>query len=561
MRYLKRLLGLWLALVFCLGALAVLGEDIEACVHSGEAYANLRSEPSRDARVLARIANGSRVNVLQCDRDWWRVSFGPLEGYMYAGVLSASEGELHESPAPSPSPAPPSGGQSVFVSPFSFAADRSALTQQVGYGESLVDYQAHLSTSIAYPVTGVPALDEALVRWVRDTHAIYLSEFEDLAHANPGRDAESELTVHYSAYLTDRYVGVLEAGWYVSPFQPRSQDVLYALNADLATGELLTWENIFRPERLADVYAMVQARLGQIPESLLAGWSGAVDGSWLENAVLTDAGVALALPRGEFLPDALGTQWILLPYGELEGLLRIETPRQIAPPDPTAPPAPSALPGQRVIDPARPVIALTFDDGPSEYTQSILDLLTQYGGAATFCVVGNRVSNFEDEIRAIAAQGSEIATHTWSHKKLTTLSRSEIERQIKQAVEAVQKIADVPVRFIRPPYGSVNDKVRSVAKGLGMPVAMWSIDTEDWRTMSARKTEAAILENVKNGSIILMHDVHEPTARAMQRVIPALAERGYQLVTLSELFALREGGAQAGVVYSHLDPAKIVVAP
>ena len=538
-------------LCFCLLAASISARADDAVVDRGVEYANLRSAPSQDARVIARIANGSRLRVLDSDGEWVHVAFGPLEGYVHADMLEAS-GEAVLAPTAAPPSAP--------GNPYLFSIGDTPLTQQVGYGESLVDYQVHLSTSISYPVTGIPRMDEAISKWAKDIHAQLLSELEDLVYTNPAEDAESELTVHYSSYLTDRYVGVLEAGWYDSPFFARSLDILRAFNADLATGELIAGEDFFLPEHLPDVYALIEAKLDQIPESTLPARTVPVDASWLDNALLTDTGVAIALTRGDYLPEAMGMQLIELPYAQVEPYLRIPMPQQIVQPHLTPRPG-TAQPGTRVIDPSRPVVALTFDDGPSEYTEGILELLTAYDGAATFCVVGNRVSNYEDQIRAIAAQGSEIATHTWSHKKLTTLSASEMERQIMQAVESVQKIVDVPVRFIRPPYGSVNDDVRAVARRLGMPIAEWSIDTEDWRTLSARKTEKAILDNVKNGSIVLMHDIHAPTAEAMKRVIPELSRRGYQLVTLSELFSLREGDAQAGVVYSHLDPKKIKTTP
>lgn len=543
--------ALTLLLFLCLltAGLSVRADD--AVVDREVEYANLRSAPSQDARVIARIANGSRLRVLDTDGEWVHVAFGPLNGYVHADMLEGFGDVVLAQTAQPPS---------VPGNPYLFSIGDTPLTQQVGYGESLVDYQVHLSTSISYPVTGIPLMDEAILKWARDIHAQLLSELEDLAYASPEENAESELTVHYSAYLTDRYVGVLEAGWYDSPFFTRSLDILRAFNADLATGELLVGQDFFQPECLPDVYALIESKLDRIPESTLPERPVPVDASWLDNALLTDTGVALALTRGDFLPEALGMQLIELPYAEIESYLRIPVPKQITQPRATPRPG-TALPGTRVIDPTRPVVALTFDDGPSEYTEGILDLLTAYDGAATFCIVGNRVSNYEDQIRAIAAQGSEIATHTWSHKKLTALSASEMERQIMQAVEAVQKIVDVPVRFIRPPYGSVDDNVRRVAKRLGMPIVEWSIDTEDWRTLSARKTEKAILDNVKNGSIILMHDIHAPTAEAMKRVIPELSRRGYQLVTLSELFSLREGDAQAGVVYSHLDPGKIKTTP
>ncbi len=517
----------------------------------------MRSAPSPDAQIIARIASGSQMKVLDASGDWWLVSFGPLTGYMDAASLDVPDGVslVSASPAVAPSADESSLSPSAPDSPYRFAPDEAELVHQVGYSESLVDYQAHLATSIFYPVTGIPAMDEAIVRWARDTHAVHLSSLEDLANAHPEADAESELTVHYNAYLTDRYVGVLEAGWYRSPFLAREEDVLRTFNADLSTGQLLTYGDIFQRDRLNDVCALLAARVSQIPE--LAGDAPEIDVGWLQNLVLTDKGVAVALARGEYLPAYLGAQLIVLPYAEVASLLQIPMPQaRLQTPQPAKTDAPQS--GPRTIDPTRPMVALTFDDGPSEYTGEILDLLTQYGGAATFCIVGNRVSSYPDQIRAIAAQGSEIATHTWSHQKLTSLNSASMERQIMRPIEAVHEIVDAPVRFLRPPYGAVDSNVRAVARKLGMPIVLWSIDTEDWRTMNADKTARAILKNVKNGSIVLMHDVHQPTLQAMRTVIPELAARGYQMVTLSELYSVREGGAQPGVVYSHLDPNKIV---
>lgn len=541
------------ALVMCVSwmLLAPARAESVAFTHGDVA---MHSAPSPDAQVIARIAGGSQMTVLDASGDWWHVSFGPLTGYMEAASLDVPGGV---SPVPTAGPAAASTADAAFTpsSPYRFAPDEAVLVHQVGYSESLVDYQAHLSTSIFYPVTGVPAMDEAIVRWAKDTHAVHLASLEDLSNAHPEADAESELTVHYNAYLTDRYVGVLEAGWYRSPFLAREEDVLRTFNADLSTGQLLTYGDIFRRDRLNDVCALLASRLAQI--SALEGDMPEVDVGWLQNLVLTDTGVAIALARGEYLPAYLGAQLVVLPYAEIADLMQIPVP-QARPqtPQPAKTDAPQT--GPRTIDPTRPMVALTFDDGPSEYTSEILDLLTQYGGAATFCVVGNRISSYPDQIRAIAAQGSEIATHTWSHQKLTSLGAESMERQIVRPIEAVHEIVDVPVRFIRPPYGSVDSNVRAVARKLGMPIVLWSIDTEDWRTMNADKTARAILKNVKNGSIVLMHDVHQPTLQAMRTVIPELAARGYQMVTLSELYSVREGGAQPGVVYSHLDPNKIV---
>lgn len=205
------------------------------------------------------------------------------------------------------------------------------------------------------------------------------------------------------------------------------------------------------------------------------------------------------------------------------------------------------------IDPERPMVALTFDDGPSSYTEEILRLLREHGGRATFCVIGTRLEEYPEAVQKAAAQGCEIATHTWSHKDLTSLNEAGVRRQLTRSMEAITEITGQPVRVLRPPYGGVNRTVRSVAKALNLTIVTWSIDTRDWSTQNADTTARTILRKVQNGSIILCHDSQGSTARAMKQVIPALLEQGYQLVTVSELLSFSKTGGEAGKVYNHLD--------
>ncbi len=201
---------------------------------------------------------------------------------------------------------------------------------------------------------------------------------------------------------------------------------------------------------------------------------------------------------------------------------------------------------RRRIDLNGQMVALTYDDGPSQYTPVILDLLRQHGGVATFFVVGERVSSYADTIRSACSMGCEIGNHTYSHQILTKVGVPSIQNQINSTNAAVQNVTGVSPVVMRPPGGGQNSTVRSAA---GMPLILWSIDTLDWKTKNASSTQAAVLNHVKDGDIILMHDLYNPTAEASRVIIPELVRRGYQLVTVSELAECRRGMIK-GAVYN-----------
>ena len=184
------------------------------------------------------------------------------------------------------------------------------------------------------------------------------------------------------------------------------------------------------------------------------------------------------------------------------------------------------------IHPGKPMIALTFDDGPGAYTEDLLALLEEYDSRATFFVLGQQVKSFPTSIKKMKEIGCEIGNHTYAHKRLTELSEKDMKAQINKTNKAVKEVIGEGTKLVRPTYGSVNSAVRKYVK---YPLIMWSLDTEDWKLKDAAKISEAILTQVKDGDIILMHDIHDFTMEAMKTVIPELVEEGYQLVTVSEL--------------------------
>ena len=198
------------------------------------------------------------------------------------------------------------------------------------------------------------------------------------------------------------------------------------------------------------------------------------------------------------------------------------------------------------IDPDKPMIALTFDDGPSVYTEEILDQLEKYDARATFFVVGERVSEYASTIQRAHSIGCEIGNHSWSHPDLSTISVSAMKKELEKTDAAIEKITGEVPALLRPPYGGVDADVRANA---GKPLIHWSVDTRDWSTRSSSSTINSVLNNARDGSIVLMHDIYSSTKSAAVSLIPTLISKGYQLVTVSEMAAYRGITLEDGTVY------------
>ncbi len=221
-----------------------------------------------------------------------------------------------------------------------------------------------------------------------------------------------------------------------------------------------------------------------------------------------------------------------------------------------ASPVPAPGPGLPPIDPSRPVVALTFDDGPcSGVTSSILDTLLKHQVVATFFVVGDRLKGHEHLLDRMAKEGHEIGNHGYSHKKLTSLPQDELTRQVEATQSAVSNASGYTPQLLRPAYGLHDDAVR---QGANMPLVLWSLDPRDWQLKDAEKVCQAILDKVKDGDIVLMHDIHKSTAVALELLIPQLLNRSFQFVTVSQAFQACKKPCEAGSVYYRIPrpPAK-----
>jgi peptidoglycan/xylan/chitin deacetylase (PgdA/CDA1 family) len=214
--------------------------------------------------------------------------------------------------------------------------------------------------------------------------------------------------------------------------------------------------------------------------------------------------------------------------------------------DPTEP---TVYPQDDFIDPSLPMIALTFDNGPSAYMPEFLDLLERYNVRATFCVIGNLVNTQSDTLLRAVSSGNEIIGNSWNHRNLAKLTDDDVRVQIEKTADAIEEITGVRAPFFRPPYGQVSDTMRHISEELGFAMVNWSVDSHDWRTMDVDEIVSAVMDYAYDGAIVMGHEVFGTTLEAFERIIPELMMRGFQIVTVSELLMNTFNEIEPGRVY------------
>lgn len=198
--------------------------------------------------------------------------------------------------------------------------------------------------------------------------------------------------------------------------------------------------------------------------------------------------------------------------------------------------------------PKEKAVALTFDDGPSRDNDgTILETLQANGAHATFFVLGNRARVDGDIMQMILDAGCEIASHSWDHPQLSKIKWKKAKSQIDRTDRIVSKLLNgYQISLLRPPYGSISKTMRKKVK---KPMILWSLDTEDWKSRNAKKVFNRVKKEVKDGDIILMHDIHPETAEAVKKIVPWLSEQGYDMLTVTELMARKGKTMEGGKAY------------
>ena len=200
------------------------------------------------------------------------------------------------------------------------------------------------------------------------------------------------------------------------------------------------------------------------------------------------------------------------------------------------------------------MVALTFDDGPTEFTPQVLDLLERYGARGTFFVIGKNLNEQTKPIlQRMADMGCDIGMHDLTHADLTKISYAGNVKRIHQMRDLISDQIDggYEAHLLRPPFGSLNKTVRRALRSADAASIRWSVDTLDWSNKNPRTILKIVKAEAKDGAILLFHDRLPTTVTALEEVIPWLQEQGYDLVTVTELIESSGQGIRYGEDYQH----------
>lgn len=391
---------------------------------------------------------------------------------------------------------------------------------------SIIEEQnSNILISINYPVTHIQAFDRILDQDVEHIYNQFKEEYESFQSLSE----ESELNIDYTYDIVNvRYYNITLTVFLSSSklAHPITEFKTYVY--DKKDKKLLTISDLLKEEEQEKLVPKIEQQLLTTYQDclLLEEMQGYITPSTDYLFTIDDRNLTIYFNPGIITSHDCGIIKVDIPVSELSleipltkdvfQPLTFETPVQI----------------EKVIDPTKPVVALTFDDGPSKYTKEIIDILKEYDANATFFVLGNKVELYQETIRQSIANGNEIGNHSYNHKQLTKLSVSELKEQIDKTQDILKQYTGYTPRLLRPTYGAINQKVRS---NTDLSIVLWNIDPKDWKIKDSETIANNVLTKVSDRDIILMHDTKKRTVEAVNIIVPALIEQGYQLVTISEL--------------------------
>lgn len=301
--------------------------------------------------------------------------------------------------------------------------------------------------------------------------------------------------------------------------------------------EPVAGEALFMPQAFCYVAQVIntleQEKRGPEETELLPEWKP-LTGTYEElcGYVLTEEGAKFYYGEGGELSS------VVIPYIELHTYMMVTVSGN------------GYMDNIRELDPTKPMIALTFDDGP-HYIQTprLLNILEEYGARATFFVLGDRshyTESNKETVKMVYDSGNEVASHTYSHADLATLSGEALTAEFVKARENLYALTGEYPIFVRPPYGSYDEEVQAAAFA---PLINWSVDSKDWSFRDAQKTVEHTRKSLGDGKVVLMHEIYQATVDAAEILIKELTEQGYQIVTLRELFYYKGVDLINGTVY------------
>lgn len=406
--------------------------------------------------------------------------------------------------------------------------------QAVGQLNETIEYGQPLSVALTYPVTSQQTADDRIDAAVADIQNKFKRK-----NAGASKEEKKALILGYESHKTEREA--VSVTLHKTEQEEKDKEMqtvntaAYAYNFSTKTGRVLSAVQIFENDykdfcsRYMTDYFEDKYKDELVQDKYKKALANSEEN--FNNFALSEDGVIFYFGEGTVVSAEEGSVAVEIPYKELGGVIRDEI-------------------SERALDPNKPMVALTYDDGPfPQSSNRILDCLEQNGAVATFFELGQNAAAYPKVLQREKELGMEIGSHSWSHPNLNTLSDSAIKEQVDKTNNAIKSATGQTASVFRPPYGNSN---ASVVKHANIPVVLWSVDTLDWKSRNAASVEA-VVKGVKklDGKVILMHSIYDSTAEATENLVPWLLNQGYQLVTVSELLEYKYNETPKGKLYGY----------
>ena len=421
--------------------------------------------------------------------------------------------------------------------------------------------------AIQYPQSLHSPFNDAISTYISHAKQGYLAAMEK--NRELASDFKGELNISFEtlSHHSGNYSFVIVTDSSISGANGSTEIRSFHLNPE--TGKVIAIEDVFGFDlkRLETLSTMVRDRLYTdialkdylFPEELHIN----TDPTWdnYTNFALTDESIIFYFDEYELAAGAVGPPIVAIALSDINDLLADEFKLKVQPPNQeqdedqvtenpndnatSEPPIDKEESDNVEQDSAGTTIpdapeetgvkkvALTFDDGPDpKVTTQILETLQKYNAKATFFMLGSRVEYYPEIAKNVKDAGHELGNHTWNHPDLTKAGIEKVRNEINRTSSMIETVTGTKATAFRPPYGAVNQQVRSQTN---LPVVLWDVDTLDWKHRDPVQLLAKVKEKTKDGSIILMHDIHQATADGLDAVLAYLQSEGYVFVTVSEM--------------------------
>lgn len=386
--------------------------------------------------------------------------------------------------------------------------------------KTIIEENTNTLIAINYPITNIKKINKQIKNYINDSYDNFLKQYNEITSLNK----KHELNIDYTHYNIDnKYISIVLFKHISSSNDDLIVNELFNCVYDLKKNKEIHFNDIISDNDSSIKDLIVNLLFENYGNIIDINKTAQLDYNNLKFSINNDC-VTIFFDNGIISNNYNDIFKIEIPiehFNKLSNLKKVEN-ETISYINPTI----------NYIDISKPMVALTFDDGPSIYTDEILDTLKKYNSNASFFVLGNKIDAHSDTIIKMYQNGNEIGNHSYNHRWLTKLSKTEQIEQINKTQELIKKYTGFTPIYLRPTYGSVNSSLRN---NINLDIVLWNVDTKDWKNKDVNKIVDNALKDVKDGSIILMHDTYQRTSEAVKIIVPKLIEDGYQLVTISEL--------------------------